>query len=257
MSSDKIPVVAVSYLNTKPFLYGLESPVDTPDWGIRLDLDTPRNCAEKLRTGKARIGLVPAAVVPELPNAQIISSFCIGCLGAVKTVCLYAHAPLDKIRTVYLDYQSRTSVRLVQILAQHLWKIQPVFLPAYEGFERQPLEQPETAAVVIGDRTIGLENHYQYVYDLGEHWYEFTRMPFVFAVWVLMQDADNQMLVNEQWLQNFDQKLALGIANRDLVAQQYQHLTPDFDLHQYYHQYIQYGFGEPQKQALQNFWSYL
>ena len=85
----KIKVTAVSYLNTKPFLYGifnhgLEEELD-------LELNIPSVCAQKLRDGEVDLGLVPVAIIPQLIRPHIISDYCIGTVGAVKTVCLYSH----------------------------------------------------------------------------------------------------------------------------------------------------------------------
>src|SRR5690606_20985819 len=81
-----LKVTAVSYLNTKPFLYGLlSSPLMDH---LEIDLAIPSECARKLKSGEAEIGLVPVAVLPELDNYKIISGFGIGCEGPVASVCL-------------------------------------------------------------------------------------------------------------------------------------------------------------------------
>ena len=92
-----INLTAVSYLNTKPLLYGIFSTGMDNELDIRLDI--PSVCAERLRSGQAEIGLVPVAAIAEIPNAQIISDYCIGAVGAVKTVCLYSNVPIEEIET--------------------------------------------------------------------------------------------------------------------------------------------------------------
>ena len=117
----KINISAVSYLNTKPFLYGLfQTGIDKE---INLSLDIPSLCAQKLENGEVDLGLIPVAAIPNLAEAHIISDFCIGTLGPVKTVCIYAQVPIENLTHLYLDYQSRTSVALVQYLIKKLLEV--------------------------------------------------------------------------------------------------------------------------------------
>ena len=53
----KIRITAVSYLNTKPLLYGLFK--SKLSGKIDLQLDIPSDCALKLKNGEADLGLVP------------------------------------------------------------------------------------------------------------------------------------------------------------------------------------------------------
>ena len=72
---EKVKITAVSYLNTKPLLYGLlQSEVAKQ---IDLSLDIPAVCAQKLLNQEADLGLVPVAIIPELDTPHIISDFCI------------------------------------------------------------------------------------------------------------------------------------------------------------------------------------
>ena len=103
----KIKITAVSYLNTKPLLYGLLK--SNLAQSVDLQLNIPSVCAQKLLNGEADLGLVPVAILPELQQPQIISDYCIGTVGAVKTVAIYSHVPIEKVESLYLDYHSRTS----------------------------------------------------------------------------------------------------------------------------------------------------
>ena len=197
----KIRVTAVSYLNTKPLLYGLvHHPIADQ---IVLSLNIPSVCAQKLRDDEVDLALMPVAGIPEVPNAKIVSDYCIGTIGAVKTVCVYSDLPIEKVSTIYLDYHSRTSVALTQLLAKEYWQIEPAFVHAEPGY----IEQigGSIAGLVIGDRTIGLEKRFEYVYDLGEIWMRHTGLPFVFAAWL-----SNKELPFD-FIQSFNEALALGL----------------------------------------------
>jgi len=242
-----IKVSAVSYLNTKPFVYGLvEKGLEKV---MDLSLDIPSMCAEKLISGRVDLGLIPVAVIPKLKTPHIISDFCIGSEGAVKTVCLYSRQPLETVKRVWLDYQSRTSVQLAKTLLKYHWKLSPQFLQAQPGYERNAA--PDEAALVIGDRTIGLENDYPFVYDLGAAWKDFTGLPFVYAAWV-----SNRQLPYD-FIEKFNTALGFGMNNLRKVIDKYQPTSPNFSLKDYYTKYINYQLDQPKRQGLELFLEYV
>lgn len=244
---NKIRVTAVSYLNTKPLLYGLlGSPVAEH---IDLQLDIPSQCAAKLEAGEADVGLVPVAVLPHLESPRIISDYCIGTVGAVKTVGIFSDRPLEELETIYLDFHSRTSVELARILLQEHWQIHPKLLPAREGF--QDAIGGTTGAVVIGDRTIGLDQKHTFVYDLGQAWMDFTGLPFVFAAWV-----SNQELPTD-FLQAFNEALEAGVRKVPELMYILPSPDPTFDLEEYYTRHISYELDYPKRMALARFLHYL
>lgn len=239
----KVKITAVSYLNTKPLLFGLV----TSDLAnsIDLELDIPSECARKLVEGEVDLGLVPVAVIPEIPNANIISDFCIGSDGEVATVCVYADCPIEKLTHLYLDFHSRTSVQLVQVLMKKHWKVSPKFVPADEDFMNKI--GGTTGAVVIGDKAIGLEKKYPFVYDLGATWKEYSGLPFVFAAWV-----SNRKLPVE-FIEKFNAVMARGVAAIPQLMYLLQSPHPDFDLEKYFTQNISYELTEQKRKGLSLF----
>ena len=145
----KYKVSIVNYLNSAPFVYGL-----TMDHSLSVDvvLDHPSESAAKLIRGEVDIALAPVAVLPKLSDSHILTDYCIGTEGEVKTVKIFSEVPINEISKLYLDYQSRTSVQLARILCEHYWKIRPVLIPASPGFQKEINGQ--TAGLVIGDRAI-------------------------------------------------------------------------------------------------------
>ena len=83
---------------------------------IDLVIDYPANVAKLLVENKIDIGLIPVAAIPLLREHYIISDYCIGCDGEVASVCLFSQVPINEIETILLDYQSKTSVALLQLL---------------------------------------------------------------------------------------------------------------------------------------------
>jgi chorismate dehydratase len=244
-----IKVVAVSYLNTLPFIYGLEQykPGLLP---IELDLQIPAMCAKKIKDNKAEVGLVPVGALKNIENYEIISDFCIGAEQMVKSVLLLSDVPLSEIERIYLDYQSATSVRLVQVLAREFWKITPEFIPSYPGFEQAI--SGKTAGVLIGDRTFNLPKEFNYTFDLADNWYQFTKLPFVFACWISIKPLE------AEFKEEFNNALKLGVSNIDKVLEFYaDRVDQNINLKDYYENCISYSFDEQKKQGLQKFLNYL
>jgi chorismate dehydratase len=243
---EKIKISAVSYLNTKPFIYGLFRS-DLADQ-FDLSLDMPSVCARKLKEGEVDLALTPIAIIPELPSSYLVSDFCIGAEGTVKTVCLYAQKPLREIRRIFLDFHSRTSVALVKVLCREYWNINPEFVPATEGYEKEI--QGDTAGVIIGDRTIGKASQFTHVYDLGEAWTAWTRLPFVFAAWVSTRPLP------ASFVEPFNKALEFGVGHIPELIKVLPSIS-DFDLEDYFKKYISYELTDAKWEALQRFLGYL
>jgi len=245
--SKKIRVGAVSYLNTKPLLYGLQQ--HAVNNNIELIKDYPANLAKSLKDNTIDIGLVPVAVIPGLAEPYIISDYCIGATGPVASVCIFSQVPMESITAVYLDYQSKTSVNLARILLKNYWKQDVLFLEAPSNF--MDLIDGTTAAVIIGDRALEKYNSYAYRYDLAEAWINYTGKPFVFATWVANKPID------EVFIANFNEANKLGLNNIDTVVEQLSHNYKSYDLHTYFTKNISYTLDAAKKVGMAQFLSLL
>ena len=240
-------VGAVSYLNTKPLLYGLQHHAISES--IELIEDYPANLARALEENTIDIGLVPVAVIPKLPEAHIISNYCIGATGPVASVSIFSQVPMESITSVYLDYQSKTSVNLARILLKNYWKQDVLLLEAPSNF--MDLIDGSTAAVIIGDRALEKYNSYAYRYDLAEAWINYTGKPFVFATWVANKPID------EVFIANFNEANKLGLNNIDTVVEQLSHKNNSYDLHTYFTKNISYTLDAAKKEGMAQFLSLL
>ena len=167
---DKIRISAVKYANTYPFIYVLtESGFDKK---VILETDHPADCASKLINGKVDIGLIPVAVLPLLKEYYIISDYCIGANGNVRTVMLLSNCPFEEIETIYLDYRSRSSVNLSKVLAKNFWKKEFEWINTSKSFDFVNIGLNE-AVVLIGDQCFEYENRFRYKIDLALEWKKF------------------------------------------------------------------------------------
>jgi len=192
MSKPELNVSAVGYWNTLPYRYLLDNEADRI--GVKVSWDIPSVCAKKMHSGEADVGLVPTAVFPRIPGLIQFANCGIAARGAVYSVALFSNHPLHRIERIYLDFHSQTSVRLVQILAREHWQIHPQFIQAEPGFYRDM--RAGEAAVVIGDRAFGLENSFDFKWDLAEEWKALTGLSFAFAVWAARADANPEVLAS-------------------------------------------------------------
>jgi chorismate dehydratase len=244
---DRYKLSAVSYLNTKPLLYGLLRS-DASEW-LDMDVAIPSECARRLVAGTTDIALVPVAVLAELPDYHIISDYCIGTDGAVATVGIYGDVPIEEMTGIYLDHHSRTSVMLAQLLLEEYWGLAPQLLPATEGY----LDKigGTVGGVVIGDRTIGLKKRFPYVYDLGEVWKNHTGLPFVFAAWV------SRRALPQEFLTLFNEALASGVAKVPELQLLLSSPDPSFDLVHYFTHNIDYNLDDGKREALRRFLAFV
>ena len=233
--SDKISVSAVSYTNTKPFVYGLtHSPVAAH---INLSLDIPATCADKLLSNEVNLGLVPVATLLRMPRYELVSDYCIGSVGAVNSVFIFSNKPIEEIQNVCFDAQSRTSNVLAQVLMKHLWKKEVHWL----------CEGEADAFVEIGDRTFGKKAHYAYSYDLSECWFTLTQLPFVFAAWVSV------VKLPEHFLSLFNEALTFGLDKRNELIESLAEENLAIDLRAYLTQSIDYEFDAQKRLGLNTF----
>jgi len=239
-------VSGISYLNTLPFLYGLENHKIHDK--IELSLDNPSVCAEKLVSNETDIGLIPVAAIPQMDQSSIISDYCIGAVGPVKSVILYSSVPINKITTIWLDYQSRTSVMLIKVLAQKFWKINVNWKNAKPGYEKSLLSNKE-GGVIIGDRAFPIMKRYPYIYDLAEEWQKYTNLPFVFAAWVANKS------IKKDFLLEFNQALHYGIMHLEETVNSYSKTSflSKTDMLNYLQNNISYKLDQQKQKGLKRF----
>lgn len=239
----KIKVGAVSYLNTIPLLYGIQhSPLMDE---IELSVNYPSVLARELQEGKIDVALLPVAAMSSIEGARIISDYGIGADGNVASVAIFSHVPIEDVKTVYLDYQSRTSVQLAKVLLKYYWRKDVEFKQADEDYISKLKD--DTAGVIIGDRALSQLNSFEYVYDLAEAWKAYTGLPFIFAAWVANKDLP------KDFIDVFNQANGVGLENIDLIVSNTSFL--DYDLKKYYTEHIQYLLDDEKKKGLEKFLS--
>jgi len=248
---------AVNYLNSKPLVYGIERLA--PE--IRLSYDLPSRLADSLESGKVDVALIPSVELFRTSGYKVVSNACVACRGPVLSVKLHFRVPPAQVGSVALDEGSRTSVALAKILLWELQRVRPRWesLPIGCGIDSTSAD----AVLLIGDRAIqSSSGEFVEVWDLGERWYEWTRLPFVFALWVARQELDTVELAavlasaRDRGTEHLDEIAAasaplLGISD-DLALRYLRenlHFTMEEPEHQglmrFYHLCVEHGLAPP------------
>src|SRR5262245_25688848 len=242
-----IRIGAVSYLNARPLVFGLEQGLDRSKF--ELSYDVPSVLASRMAAGELDIALLPAIELARIPDLAIFPGLAIGSMGPCRSVLLVSPLPLDEIRSIALDPESRTSNALVQVLCKEAWGIAPRFEVGPRDLDLALREHD--AVVRIGDKALfealpgGLTT-----YDLGEAWTTLTRLPFVFAVWAARleaMDRDVYQLLH-------DSKRAADLV-LDVIADDYTYGGRQYPevARSYLRESIRYRFGARELAGLRRF----
>lgn len=191
LRSQAVRIGVVRFLNTAPFVEGLDSLED-----CELVLGVPSRLIDLLESDRVDVALCSSIDYQRSPEPLVIlRAGLLGCEGPTMTVRLYSAAPIESMTRVYADADSHTSVALLQILLREVYGIDPEIVE-YDARERvasnRPIEWPE-AVLLIGDKVvtdsppaIGYPNQL----DLGAAWRELTGLPFTFAMWIARASTD-------------------------------------------------------------------
>lgn len=239
---EKIRVGIVNYLNTRPLIYGLQRPPVNEK--IELVGDYPSKLAEMLLKNEIDVGLVPVAVIPQLPSYHIIGDYCIGTEGEIASVALFSEVPMEEIKKIYLDYQSRTSVALLKYLVKEYWGISPEFVYAMDENYREEIKGTN-AGLVIGDRAFEQRNISTFIYDLGSEWKKITGLPFVFAAWISTRKLP------DDFISVFNEANAVGLLHIDEIVDS--NPFDLYDLKKYYTLHLSYRLDDEKRKGMKKF----
>ena len=249
---------AVNYLNSKPLIEGLTQLLAGR---ASLGLDYPSCLADDLASGDLDIALIPSIEYFRGEAYEVISDACVAAHGPVLSVKLYSRVPWGEVKSLALDEGSRTSATLARILLAERHGVFPQLqsLP----LDHRMQETSADAVLLIGDRAIlPPEEHFRGTWDLGQEWFEWTGLPFVFAMWVRrkgirLQTSEEGM---EELLNGVAKSLSvardMGVAHTDEIARRE---APLLGLSlpitvRYLSQNLQYHLGPAERNGLKLFY---
>jgi chorismate dehydratase len=208
-------------------------PLDAP-LALRYQIDrmSPAECADRLASGAAEIGLVPIASLASNPGLRILRGCTIASKGRVRSLLLVRRAsqPLQSLRSVAADTASRTTLAHARILLRQWNNPEVPFLPAAADLDAM-LARAD-AAILIGDPALlALEeraNRFERTgellvyHDLAQEWRTLTGLPFVSAVWGI---ACSSPLV-ESIAEDLVQSRIHGLENIDSIVAEWSSRIP-------------------------------
>jgi len=224
----RLRIAAISFLNTAPLMWDFEHPPLNAALALRYQIDRmlPSECAARLASGKADIGLIPIAALATTPGLRILPGCTIASKGRVRSLLLVRRASrrLQALRSVAADMASRTTLAHARILFRQWGNPDVPFLPAVADLDAMLLRAD--AAILIGDPALlALEesaNRFERTgeelvyHDLAEEWHELTGLPFVSAVWGATGNSSMDKRVTKDFINSRDH----GIQNIEaLVAE--------------------------------------
>lgn len=178
---------AVSYLNSRPLVEGLHQLLP----GSEIRLDYPSRLADSLARRELDIALIPSIEYFRRPGYEIVSDACVAARGEVLSVKLYCRVHPGQIRRLALDEGSRTSATLSKVILAEKYGA----FPESESLSMESMttDSSADAVLLIGDRAMhDPSESFVEVMDLGQMWYDWTGLPFIFAMWVAHQNANIQ-----------------------------------------------------------------
>jgi chorismate dehydratase len=161
---------------------------------------TPTQLNALIARGELDVSVVSAVeYARDSSRYLLLPDLAISCDGPVRSVMLFSRRPAEDLarRKVLVSRSSMTSVALLEMLFESVWRCAPKFVPgdAEVSDVRRFEEEEHDARLVIGDAALlsgaGAPGapRYPHVYDIGAVWKDWTGLPFVFAVWVALRST--------------------------------------------------------------------
>ncbi len=242
---NRVRVSAVSYLNTRPLVHGIER---LPRFDVRYDI--PADCARLLHEDAVDIGLIPSIEYLRGGPYRIVPDLAIASRGPVASVAIFTTKPMRDVRSIALDTSSRTSVALTRVLCARQFGIDPRL--ESRGPDLSDMLARCDAALIIGDNAL-FQSSVEKI-DLGDEWTRMTGLPFVYAFWAgrpgaltaddvasLQRARDEGVQIPEQLAREF---LKDASPERQAVGGRYLRHN------------IKYHLGEDERAALEAFYRY-
>jgi len=240
----------VSYLNTKPLIYGIEKQLVKHEFTIQKDV--PSVCATRLKEGEVDVGIIPSIeYAHNKGDLRIVPDIALVSKQSVQSVNLFFKKDLKDIKTIALDTSSRTSVALLKIILREKYEILPEYI--IMAPDMNEMLKRADAALIIGDKALHYHNENPQHLDLGEEWFSLTGLPFVYAIWV-----GYELALSESDISAIKESKELGVKNTKEIAREYAKANPcDWTFYNdYLTKNIFYDFGEEEQEGLLEFYKY-
>lgn len=184
----------IPYLNSVPFYAGMEKSQ------YKILPVVPRRMGMLSESGQIDAGPFSLMDYFEQEHQLELMDWCIATRDQVKSVMLFSNegwAGLEG-KTIGITDETATSVRLLRVLLEKKYGVRAKFQRLHAGVNDFTTFD---AVLLIGDEALrsnkkGLDG-FELVFDLAREWYDWQKLPFVFAVWAMrrsLSDAEKSGL---------------------------------------------------------------
>lgn len=181
------------------------------------------------------------------PIYQIVDNVAIASDGPVYSVFV-AYERGEWSGEIELDPASTTGVAMLRyLIAERGQK----FLAAETAPDNLSPLEPRRARLLIGDQAIRFRQKFGKAYeywDLGKEWRGVTKLPFVYALWLIRPEVADPKPIADRLREVRDENLAN--LHRLIAAEK--DLDQEFAT-TYYRDYLRFHFGEEEKKGLRMF----
>jgi chorismate dehydratase len=260
---------AIRFLNPAPLMWSFEHEPSRSALATRYAIqeDTPAECAARLHSGQADIGLIPVAA--HTSSLAVISGCAIASRDCVRSLILVIRHPdgIAGVRRVALDTASRTTAAYTRILFSRFWRASPEFFPHPPDLDAM-LAQAD-AALLIGDPALlALEDAaarerrtgQRLLYlDLAHEWHVLTGTVWVSAFWSVRPEAIAASgLTPDHVTGDFQRSRDEGLAHLDALSDEWAARLPlsRAAIHTYLSQNIWYHLDDACLAGLELFYRY-
>ena len=241
----KTRIAASSYLNSAPLIWSF---LHGPHQGkVEFIEAVPARCAQLLAQSEVEGALVPVIEYQRIAGGALVPDVCVGSRKEVLSVVLVSkNKRLEDIRSVALDESSRTSATLVKVIFREFLEREPEWTTRAPNLETM-LEKND-AALIIGDPGMTFPRRGLNVWDMAGLWKEHTGLGFVFAMWMVHDEA-----LERAREVDFSGARDEGVARIEEIVESYQDKIPMRveDLRNYLTENIVFNMDESMEKGLQ------
>lgn len=186
-----IKVGRTPYLSSEPLYF------DMPKRGIEVRELSPKELPIAISEGHLQGGLIPLVdCFPLAESMRTVAGFCVATISRAMSVNLSAIRPLKDMTgaRIAVPNDAPTAVKLLQVLLTLKHGVEPGALVS-----SQDLHDGILFVGSQGLRYRRVAREFPHQYDLGEEWYRWTGLPFVFARFVVRSDlpTENAKLIED------------------------------------------------------------
>ncbi len=180
----------IPYLNCVPYFHYLQS----CDFNVELISGVPSTLNSLLQ--EEALDISPSSSFEYARHWQdycLLPGHSISSIGKVDSVLLFSPVELAELEgsQIAITGESATSVNLMRIILREFVQLKD-FTDTVPVIPVEDLIREGTPSLLIGDRALRMaaaSPEDVKIFDLGELWYQYTGVPFVFALWMIRKGA--------------------------------------------------------------------